>query len=107
MLPQFIGGKIDVKYTVNMGRLSLDYRLGGADGGNQWESCILGKGYPGLKQRGWIGVTSGNPVEQNVNEIDLYAVNFWNMNPEFYQRDAEDVVAGQNYQKRDATGYVG
>jgi len=49
MLPQFIGGKIDVKYTVNMGRLSLDYRLGGADGGNQWESCILGKGYPGLK----------------------------------------------------------
>jgi hypothetical protein len=81
--------------------------LCGADGGKEFRSCIIGKGYPGLKVKGYIGVTSGNPLNQNVNEVDVHSIDFFNMNPEFYQHDAEEVVAGQSYMKRDATGFVG
>jgi len=62
MLPDFIGGEIDVKYNVQHGRLSIDYLIGGQESGRSYQSCIVSKGYPGLKLKGWIGVSSGNPV---------------------------------------------
>ena len=67
----------------------------------------MSKGYPGLKLKGWIGVSSGNPINQNVNELNVHSIDFFNLNPEFYQHDAQDIVEGQSYLKRDATGYVG
>jgi hypothetical protein len=62
--------------------------IGGEKGNNQYQTCIVGKGYPDLKIKGWIGVSSGNPVNQNVNEIDVHSIDFFNLNSEFYQHDA-------------------
>jgi hypothetical protein len=42
-----------------------------------------------------------------VNELDVHSIDFFNMNPEFYQHDASEVVENQNYLKRDASGFVG
>jgi hypothetical protein len=42
-----------------------------------------------------------------VNEIDIHRIDFFNMNPEYYQHDAADVVDEQHYYKRDENGFVG
>lgn len=42
---------------------------------------------------GHVGITAGNPVYQNVNEIDVEKIDFFNMNSKFYQHDAAEVVA--------------
>lgn len=52
-------------------------------------------------------MTSGNPYLQNVNEIDVHRIDFFNMNPEYYKHDAHDIVEEQNYYKRDESGFVG
>lgn len=31
-----------------------------------------------------MGLTSGNPVYQNVNEIDVVGIDLYNMNTQFY-----------------------
>lgn len=85
-------------------RLWVEYSTFG-DG--QFDSCINGKQYAALKQAGYIGVSSGNPPEQNVNEIDVLSIDFFNMNSMFYQHDAEEIVENQQYYKRDETGFVG
>ena len=54
-----------------------------------------------------MGVTSGNPVNQNVNDVDVYSIDFFNMNSQFYQLDAKEVVEEQQYYKRDENGFVG
>ena len=78
MLPDFIGGEIDIKYTVSQGKLWMSYLIGGEMSGRSYQSCIMGKGYPGLKLKGWIGVSSGNPQQQNINEIDVHSINVFN-----------------------------
>lgn len=110
MMPEFIGGEIDIKFVVTNGRLMLLYAIGGEKTGSEktvWDLCIHDKAYPGLKLKGYIGISSGNPVNQNVNELNVWSIDFFNHNPEFYQHDAADIVEGQNYMKRDATGFVG
>jgi len=87
----FDGGAIDVKFKVDKGKLSIDYALHGE---SAFTNCINMKNYPNvLKQKGYIGVTAGNPENQNVNEIDVHSIDFFNMNDEFYQHDAEEIVA--------------
>jgi hypothetical protein len=56
----FEGGILQVKFKVLEGKLSLDYST---DEGKNFNTCILSKGYAGLKQIGYVGVTSGNPVK--------------------------------------------
>jgi hypothetical protein len=84
MMPEFMGGEIDIKFNVQHGRLTLDYVIGGEDTRKPYQSCIVNKGYPGLKLKGYIGVSSGNPVSQNVNELNVWSIDFFNMNSEFY-----------------------
>jgi hypothetical protein len=52
-----------------------------------------------------MGITSGNPVYQNVNEIDVQGIDLYNMNTQFYQHDAADVVSEQSYYMKDESGY--
>lgn len=44
-------------------------------------------------------------MNQNINEVDVQSIDFFNMNPEFYQHDAAEIVEEQEYYKRDATGF--
>jgi hypothetical protein len=89
MLTEFDGGNIDFKYRVDSSLLYLDYSL---DGGKQWESCIAAKKYIGFHTNGYIGISSGNPHHQNVNEIDVHKIDFYNMNSDFYKHDAHEIV---------------
>lgn len=45
-----------------------------------------------LRRKGYIGVTSGNPEHQNVNDIDVHSIDFFNLNNEYYQHDAKGIV---------------
>jgi hypothetical protein len=67
MLTDFDGGYLELRYTVNEGKLSVDYNTGDGD----FKTCIVSKRYAGLLIKGYIGITSGNPVTQNVNEVDV------------------------------------
>ena len=82
MLYDFDGGLIDIKYRVERGKLFVEYSLGGGE--DNYRTCIQGKSYVGFKIKGYIGVTAGNPMKQNVNDIDVHSIDFFNMNPEFY-----------------------
>jgi hypothetical protein len=42
-----------------------------------------------------------------VNDIDVYSIDFFNGNSEFYQHDAQEIVEEQQYYKRDENGFVG
>jgi hypothetical protein len=98
MMPEFNGGNIDLDYKVENTKLYLDYSI---DLGKTWTSCISGKGYVGFHTNGYIGVSAGNPHHQNVNEIDVHRIDFFNLNSEFYKHDAHDIVEEQHYYKRD------
>ena len=54
-----------------------------------------------------MGLTSGNPVYQNVNEIDVVGIDLYNMNTQFYQHDASEIVSEQEYYMKDDSGYQG
>ena len=101
MLNDFDGGFIDIKYIVIDGKLTLDYSTGGS-----FRTCIESKRYVGLLTPGYIGITSGNPLTQNVNEVDVTSIDFYNMNNKFYQHQ-EQIVEGQDYYARDDNGYTG
>jgi len=58
-------------------------------GEDQFQQCISDKKYHGLKESGWLGISSGNPWDQNVNDIDVYSIDFFNMNSQFYQLSDE------------------
>lgn len=101
----FDGGNIDFIYRVNDKKLSLEYSTDGLKG--KFTKCIENKYYESFYGIGYAGITSGNPSSQNINEIDVHRIDFFNMNPEYYQHDAADVVDLQKYYKRDANGFVG
>ena len=103
MMKDFDGGNIQIKFRSTDGKLSIDYST---DDGYQFKTCILSKSYAGLKQAGYIGITSGNPLTQNVNEIDVTSVDFFNMNSKFYQHQ-DSIVEDQNYYARDENGFLG
>lgn len=42
-----------------------------------------------------------------MNEMDVHRIDFYNMNPEFYQHTDQEIVEGQTYHKRDSRGFVG
>ena len=42
-----------------------------------------------------------------MNDVDVYSIDFFNGNPEFYQHDASEIVEEQQYYKRDENGFVG
>ncbi len=46
-------------------------------------------------------------MQQNVNDIDVHSIDFFNMNDQFYQHDAAEIVEEQQYYKRDESGFVG
>ena len=71
-----------MKYKVIDGALQVDYST---NDGQSFTSCILNKRYAGFKSIGYIGISSGNPVMQNVNEVDVTSVDFFNLNSKFYQ----------------------
>ena len=103
-MPDFDGGLIEIKFRSEQGRLSVDYATLGED---RFQSCISSKFYPSLRKNGYVGITAGNPYHQNVNDIDVYSVNFFNLNSKFYQHDAEEIVEVQQYYARDENGFVG
>ena len=103
-MPDFDTGSIDFKYTVDDHDLSLAYSI---DGGNSWTKCISNKKYMSFRMSGYFGISAGNPLNQNVNEIDVHKIDFYNMNPDYYKHDAHEIVEAQNYYKRDENGYVG
>ena len=92
-----------MKFRNTEGKLSIDYST---DDGLQFKTCILSKGYAGLKQTGYIGITSGNPLSQNVNEVDVTSIDFFNMNSKFYQHQ-DEIASDQNYYARDENGFIG
>lgn len=100
----FDGGSLDIKYRVIDWALQVEYST---DNGRNWETCIANKSYVGYQQFGYVGISTGNPETQNVNELDVHKIDFYNMNPEFYQHDASEIVEGQTYHKRDSRGFVG
>jgi hypothetical protein len=104
MLPEFSGGNIDIKYRVDVNKLYLDYSI---DGGKQYQSCISGKKYLNFHSNGYIGISSGNPLHQNVNDIDVHRIDFFNMNSDYYKHDAHEIVEDQFYYKRDENGFLG
>jgi len=97
------GNLIYVTIKVDSGKLSVDYRL--PHTGATYK-CIADKKYQVLKKTGYIGVTSGNPINQNVNEIGIHSIDFFNGNQAFYQHEKE-IVGEQTYYKRDESGYMG
>jgi len=84
--------------------LTIEYALHGE---TTFKSCIVGKSYVGFATSGYIGISSGNPAMQNVNEIDVHRIDFFNMNSDYYKHDAHDIVEEQNYYARDENGFVG
>lgn len=104
MMNTFFGGNIDLKYKVDTAKFSLDYSL---DSGKTWTTCIDQKTYPGIHRHGYIGVTAGNPAMQNVNNIDVHRIDFFNMNPDFYKHDGQNIVDHHFYYKRDENGFTG
>ena len=54
----FEDGLLDIKYRVENARLSLEYSFGEED---KFHQCVTEKKYHGLKQKGYIGISSGNP----------------------------------------------
>ena len=103
-LPDFFGGAIDMKYRVDRSFLSIEYSL---DHGRSWTSCISQKSYVGFHQNGYIGLSSGNPPHQNINEIEVNKIEFFNMNSDYYKHDAHEIVDDQSYYKRDEHGFIG
>lgn len=101
----FDGGQIDFKYRVQNKKLALEYSTSGPTG--KYTTCIEGKAYMAFYSKGYVGISAGNPHLQNVNEIDVHRIDFFNMNPEYYQHDAADIVDEQHYYKRDENGFVG
>jgi hypothetical protein len=97
------GGSLQIKYRVVDGALQIDYST---NDGSSFTSCILNKKYAGFKTIGYIGISSGNPISQNVNEVDVTSVDFFNLNSKFYQHQ-EDIVQDQQYYARDDNGFVG
>lgn len=83
----------------------MSYALDGDD--FTYTTCIREKFNSMLKRKGYIGVTSGNPEHQNVNDIDVHSIDFFNLNSEYYQHDAKGIVEEQHYFKRDENGFVG
>jgi hypothetical protein len=104
MMDSFMGGNIDIRYKVDKSYLYLDYSL---DGEKTWVPCIEGKSYQGFHANGYIGITAGNPDMQNINNIDVHRIDFFNMNNEFYKHDAHEIVDHQSYYKRDENGFKG
>ena len=100
----FDGGALDVRYRVINWALQVEYST---DNGANWVTCIKNKTYVGFQSFGYVGISTGNPVTQNVNEMDVHSIDFYNMNPEFYQHQDSEIVEGQTYHKRDANGFVG
>lgn len=101
---QFEGGHlIYITMKVENGKLSVDYEL--PQYGETFK-CITEKKYQVLKKTGYIGVTAGNPKNQNINEIDIHSIDFFNRNQAFYQHEKE-IVGDQTYFKRDESGFMG
>ena len=86
----FDGGALDVKFINENGELTIEYS---ANGDSKFQGCITRKKYPPLQKNGFIGVTAGNPIHQNVNDIDVQGVDFFNMNATFYQH-TEEITEG-------------
>ena len=101
MLPGFEGGFIEIKYIVTDGMLTVEYSTG-----DKFKSCIKSKSYQGLRTQGYVGITSGNPHFQNVNEVDVTSIDFYNKNSKFYQHP-DELTQGQDYYSRDENGFVG
>jgi hypothetical protein len=80
VISDFDGGQIDLKYRVDKTALFLDYSYDGTS----FNPCINGKRYAGFATKGYVGISSGNPTSQNVNEIDVHKIDFYNMNAEYY-----------------------
>jgi hypothetical protein len=76
------GGQIDFKYRVSNKKLNLQYSTSGPNG--KYTTCIEGKSYMAYYSKGYVGISAGNPHLQNVNEIDVHRIDFFNMNPEYY-----------------------
>jgi len=104
MLSEFDGGVIDLRYRVQNKALTLEYAL---HGDPVFKPCVTNKPYAGFHASGYVGVSAGNPVMQNVNEIDVHRIDFFNLNADYYQHDAKTIVEEQNYYKRDEHGFVG
>lgn len=82
------GDLIYVTMKVDNGKLSVKYKL--PQYGDEYE-CITDKRYQVLKKPGHIGVTSGNPKNQNINTISIHSIDFFNGNQAFYQHE-KDIV---------------
>lgn len=77
-LPMFTGGRIDVKIVMDKARLFVYYNLMGDS--DRWETCIMGKNYPSIHMAGYVGVSAGNPSYSDINEVDVEAIDFFNLN---------------------------
>lgn len=104
MLPDFSGGNIDIKFRIEVRKLYLEYSI---DGGKKYENCINGRNYAKIHMHGYVGISAGNPIYQNVNDIDVHRIDFFNLASEFYKHDAHDIVEDQKYYVTDSNGYVG
>jgi hypothetical protein len=82
MMPDYDGGNLNIKYRVDNTALYLDYSL--SNERDDYKSCIVGKRFVGFQVKGFIGISSGNPQQQNVNDIDVHKITFYNMNPDYY-----------------------
>jgi len=58
ILYDFEDGLLDVKYKVVDAKLTLEYSFGEDD---KFHECVKEKKYHGLKQKGYVGISSGNP----------------------------------------------
>lgn len=72
------------------------------DEGN-YKSCIGGRNFPTIHKQGFIGVTASNAGSSNINELDVEAIDFFNLNEFFYQHEHE---SDQDH-IRDESGYLG
>ena len=71
--------------TAKNGFLAVDYSTFEDSRIPYFKTCIRSKSYPlSLKQKGYVGITAGNPLNQNVNDIEVESIDFFNMNAEFY-----------------------
>jgi len=74
------GGKIQLSFTKKGMLLDLKYQ-----NGEQASQCIKQQRFEKLYYQGFFGLTSMNSIDYKPNDIDLKAIEFYNLNANYYQ----------------------
>lgn len=82
ILNDYRGGKLQLSYSKQGMFLDVSYQFGDQQTPTK---CIKSQRYAKLFYQGFFGLTSMNSIDQKPNDIDLKAIEFFNLNTNYYQ----------------------